>query len=52
MQSKQFFKGPVENKKECPTQNNRGWVSMQQETLDPGNHKVSRLFVLLRHPLE
>ncbi|TIA19400.1 iron/ascorbate family oxidoreductase [Aureobasidium pullulans] len=37
--SKQFFQGPVENKKECPTQNNRGWVSMQQETLDPGNQK-------------
>ncbi|THW09459.1 iron/ascorbate family oxidoreductase [Aureobasidium pullulans] len=37
--SKKFFQGPVENKKECPTQNNRGWVSMQQETLDPGNQK-------------
>ncbi|KAI5209794.1 hypothetical protein AUEXF2481DRAFT_30452 [Aureobasidium subglaciale EXF-2481] len=37
--SKEFFQGPVENKQECPTQNNRGWVSMQQETLDPGNQK-------------
>ncbi|KAH0284477.1 Clavaminate synthase-like protein [Aureobasidium namibiae CBS 147.97] len=37
--SKQFFQSPIENKQECPTQNNRGWVSMQQETLDPGNQK-------------
>ncbi|KAG9829551.1 Clavaminate synthase-like protein, partial [Aureobasidium melanogenum] len=37
--STQFFKGPIENKQKCPTQNNRGWVSMQQETLDPGNQK-------------
>ncbi|KAI5275775.1 hypothetical protein E4T47_01397 [Aureobasidium subglaciale] len=37
--SKDFFQGPIENKQECPTQNNRGWVSMQQETLDPGNQK-------------
>jgi isopenicillin N synthase-like dioxygenase len=39
-QSKQFFQGSIENKQECPAQNNRGWVSMQQETLDPGNQKV------------
>lgn len=30
----------------CPTRNNRGWVSMQQETLDPGNQKVGRLKIL------
>ena len=46
MQSKEFFEGPVENKRMCPTRNNRGWVSMQQETLDPGNQKVGRLKIL------
>ncbi|KAI5250295.1 hypothetical protein E4T43_00357 [Aureobasidium subglaciale] len=60
--SKDFFQGPIENKQECPTQNNRGWVSMQQETLDPGNQKrgdfkeyntpISYPVVTLTHPPE
>ncbi|OAA39952.1 Oxoglutarate/iron-dependent oxygenase [Metarhizium rileyi] len=39
--SKKLFSAPVEEKQACSIQtNNRGWVGMHAETLDPQNQKV------------
>ncbi|KAK0124213.1 hypothetical protein ONS95_009192 [Cadophora gregata] len=39
--SKSFFKSPIEEKKTCTIQtNNRGWVGMHAETLDPKTQRM------------
>ncbi|KAH7418988.1 oxidoreductase-like protein [Cadophora sp. MPI-SDFR-AT-0126] len=39
--SKSFFKSPIEEKKSCTIQkNNRGWVGMHAETLDPKSQRM------------
>ncbi|EKD19968.1 hypothetical protein MBM_01920 [Drepanopeziza brunnea f. sp. 'multigermtubi' MB_m1] len=41
--SKKFFKSPVAEKEPCKiSENNRGWVAMHGETLDPKSQKAGR----------
>jgi isopenicillin N synthase-like dioxygenase len=41
--SRKLFGSPMEEKQRCKIlQNNRGWVGMQYETLDPKHQRVSK----------
>lgn len=41
LQGRSIFAAPVEEKQKCIIQkNNRGWSSMNYETLDPKNQRV------------